>query len=206
MASWTKARPRARTWANVTWIKLQVSKVPQTRFCWLCRVCPPIFKSKTPKPGKPVPWKRPTENANAKSPKMSSQSNFLQPYNMREWTFSRSSALFQSQQIMAWTFSFFAAGAFPGKTFPPLGSQLANCSPGKPGQQVVLPFVKLAKSSPSWNHALITKGTYYTYKVSTSWTENYIKSQISFWDPWTFQEFCPQKKTPRISGGFCSHG
>lgn len=164
MASWTKARPRARTWANVTWIKLQVSKVPQTRFCWLCRVCPPIFKSKTPKPGKPVPWKRPTENANAKSPKMSSQSNFLQPYNMREWTFSRSSALFQSQQIMAWTFSFFAAGAFPGKTFPPLGSQLANCSPGKPGQQVVLPFVKLAKSSPSWNHALITKGTYYTYK------------------------------------------
>lgn len=42
----------------VTWIKLQVSKVPQTRFCWLCRVCPPIFTSKTPKPGKPVPWKR----------------------------------------------------------------------------------------------------------------------------------------------------
>lgn len=200
MASWTKARPRARTWANVTWIKLQVSKVPQTRFCWLCRVCPPIFTSKTPKPGKPVPWKRPHTTPTPSHPKCQAKAISCNLATCGNELSREVRPLFSLSKSWLGPFPFLQLGCFPEKRFPPLGSQLANCSPGKPGQQVVLPFVKLAKSSPSWNHALISKGTYYSYKSIKKLNWKLYQKSNFFLRSLDISRILSPKKTPHLRG------
>ena len=149
----------------MTWTKRQVSEVLQTCcFCWLCRVCPPIFKSKTPKPGKSVPWKRPRTTPTPSNPKCQAKAISCNLATCGNELSREVRPLFSLSKSWLGPFPFLQLGCFPAKRFPPLGSQLANCSSGKPGQQVVLPFVKLAKKFTKLKPCSNNKGTYYTYK------------------------------------------